>query len=246
MPAVRRPGEHACRAGPDRQAGRGRRGRHQGLRRARPHQDRRDQGQRREGGAAAAHQGRLRARRHRRSPGLAVHAARAPASFVPAGTLAARRPLEWHRRDAFGEARSIGTRSPRPPSPAGCSPTASSVSTHGHEPVADDRGDDGHRRRARLGDRRARHGLPGRAPPRADGRDPGHRRSTAGAPGSTAKVLGDFVDALGPADARRRHGGARPACSPRRCRSSPPTCGASSRPRAIVSAASVHRSSTST
>jgi hypothetical protein len=65
LPAVRRPRQHAVRPDSDRQARRGRRRRHQGLRRPRLDARAGHQGERRQGGPASAHQGRPRAGCHR-------------------------------------------------------------------------------------------------------------------------------------------------------------------------------------
>ena len=51
--------------------------------------------------------------------------------FVEAGTLRPGDQLEWHRSESWGTARSRRARWPKLRSPAGCSPTASSVSTNG-------------------------------------------------------------------------------------------------------------------
>ena len=175
-----------------------------------------DEGERSQGGAAHPHQGRHHARRHARPPRVAARRGERRASSskrarcVPvtssSGTAPSRgAPARSRPRDGRGRARGLAAvrRIRRP--------------VRGHERVAHDRGDDGHRRRARLGAVGGRHRLRGahRTSARSRRRT---SRSTAVVCVSTANHLQPFVDRWYADDARHCDDGAGSSCSPRRCR----------------------------
>ena len=102
MPTVRGAGQHAWRPCPDRQAGRGRRGRNKGVRRERAHPDRRDKSN------GVKDVLRLHTKAGYTLDVTADHlvwrsSSEAPA-VRPAGDIPPGDMLEWHRRDSYGEA----------------------------------------------------------------------------------------------------------------------------------------------
>ena len=105
-------GRHARGPRADRQARRRRRGRHEGARRARPHADRRGEGQRHQAGAAGAHQGRRHARCHRRSRRVA-HTQRRRLGLGAGGRASARRPARMAPQRIMGDRRDLDARDRR-------------------------------------------------------------------------------------------------------------------------------------
>ena len=233
MPAVRRAGQHAGGADPDREAGRGQRGRNQGVRCARRDEHPRGQGQRREGGPAAAHEGRPHPRCHRRPPGLEEHRRRARGRFVAGGRPASRATSSSGTAATRTARREIELRDVAEAALAGWMQSDGFVGQYdGHEPFAHDRGDDGHRRRARVGHERAGHtcsptctATSGRSRPQSATLDCRRTRLYG-------KHLGDFVEPVGSARPRHRDGRCRRRSSTPRCRWWRRTCAASSRRRA--------------